>query len=89
MERVKDQEKVSYLVLCKRSIWKFYEWAVVIAPLVLMLSHWYIFYVFSQNNHELLKYSQVNEDMYSLDIFHTILICASYDTSCKLFLQVE
>lgn len=43
------------------SIWKFYEWAVVVAPILLMLSHWYIFYVFSQNNHELLRYSEANE----------------------------
>lgn len=61
MEKVKDQSKVGSLIVCKRSIWKFYEWAVVIAPLILMLSHWYIFYVFSQNNYELLKYSSVNE----------------------------
>lgn len=45
----------------ERRIWKFYEWAVVLAPLALMLSHWYIFYWFSQNTHELMKYSEVNE----------------------------
>lgn len=42
-------------------IWRFYEWAVIIAPIVLMLSHWYVFYVFSQNNQELLQYSASNE----------------------------
>ena len=42
-------------------IWRFYEWAVIIAPIVLMLSHWYVFYVFSQNNQELLQYSSSNE----------------------------
>lgn len=46
---------------CERSIWKFYEVAVVVAPLLLMLSHWYIFWVFSQNNHELMRYSEANE----------------------------
>lgn len=45
----------------EKRIWKFYEWAVVLAPLALMLSHWYIFYGFSQNTHELMKYSEVNE----------------------------
>lgn len=45
----------------ERAIWTFYEWAVIIAPILLMLSHWYIFYVFSQNTHELLHYSVVNE----------------------------
>lgn len=45
----------------ERAIWAFYEWAVVIAPIIVMLSHWYIFYVFSQNPHELLHYSSANE----------------------------
>lgn len=47
--------------LCERTIWKFYEWAVIVAPILLMLSHWYIFYVFSQNSHELMHYSDANE----------------------------
>lgn len=47
--------------LCERSIWHFYEAAVVLAPFLLMLSHWYIFYVFSQNKHELIHYSEANE----------------------------
>lgn len=45
----------------ERRIWKFYEWAVVLAPLLLMLSHWYIFYGFSQNTYELMHYSEENE----------------------------
>lgn len=61
MNKKNDLSKESIAGICKRSIWKFYQWAVVIAPLVLMLSHWYIFYIFSQNNHELLRYSSVNE----------------------------
>ena len=60
MCKVKEKED-SYEAIPKKSIWKFYRWAVVIAPILLMLSHWYIFYVFSQNTHELLKYSSVNE----------------------------
>lgn len=47
--------------LCERRIWKFYEFAVILAPIVIMLSHWYIFYVFSQNTHELMHYSKENE----------------------------
>lgn len=47
--------------VCERRIWKFYEWAVVLAPLTIMLSHWYIFYVFSNNTEELLHYSEANE----------------------------
>ena len=27
--------------LFDRSIWKFYEWGVVLAPVIIMLSHWY------------------------------------------------
>lgn len=45
----------------ERYIWKFYEWAVVLAPIALMLTHWYIFYVFSQNTHEVLSYPDANE----------------------------
>lgn len=29
--------------LFDRCIWKFYEWGVVLAPAIIMLSHWYIF----------------------------------------------
>lgn len=47
--------------LCERKIWKFYEWAVIVAPILIMLSHWYIFYVFSKNTHELMHYSEANE----------------------------
>lgn len=57
---VKKKEGGNVPVLCE-AIWKFYEYAVVIAPIALMLSHWYIFYVFSQNTQELLQYSSVNE----------------------------
>ena len=45
----------------ERTIWIFYQWAAIVAPIVLMFSHWYIFYVFSQNNYELLHYSSANE----------------------------
>lgn len=47
--------------LFDRSIWKFYEWGVVLAPVIIMLSHWYIFYVFSKNTQEVMKYSESNE----------------------------
>lgn len=42
-------------------IWKFYEWGVVLAPVIIMLSHWYIFYVFSKNTQEVMKYPESNE----------------------------
>lgn len=45
----------------ERNIWKFYEWAVVLAPIVIMLSHWCIFYSFSQNTQEVLSYPEANE----------------------------
>lgn len=63
MKRKKKQKKNedNTPTLCERSIWKFYEWAVVLAPMALMLSHWYIFYVFSKNSHELMHYSEANE----------------------------
>ena len=58
----KKKENVGRMpTICERRIWKFYEWGVVFAPLLLMLSHWYIFYVFSQNTYELLNYSSANE----------------------------
>lgn len=60
-ESKEEREKCRKPTVCERRIWKFYEWAVVLAPIMLMLSHWYIFYVFSQNNHELLEYSEANE----------------------------
>lgn len=63
MKIMKEDEKKndsSMPTITERRIWKFYEWAVVLAPLFLMLSHWYIFWVFSQNNYELLHYSEAN-----------------------------
>lgn len=56
-----DNENDGMPTICERRIWKFYEWAVIVAPILLMLSHWYIFYVFSQNTHELMHYSEENE----------------------------
>lgn len=58
---MKSRPKSSAPTLLERKIWSFYECAVVVAPLLLMLSHWYIFYVFSQNKHELMRYSEANE----------------------------
>lgn len=58
----KDKDKVSGMpTASERTIWIFYQWAAIVAPIVLMFSHWYIFYVFSQNNYELLHYSSANE----------------------------
>lgn len=48
-------------VVRENTIWRFYQCAAVIFPILLMLSHWCIFYVFSQNTQELMKYSEQNE----------------------------
>lgn len=62
MSRNKLRKKDSNIpTFNERLIWRFYEWAVVIAPIILMLSHWYVFYIFSQNKQELLHYSASNE----------------------------
>lgn len=62
MSRTKLKKKDSRMpTFNERIIWKFYEWAVIIAPIILMLSHWYVFYIFSQNTQELLQYSAPNE----------------------------
>lgn len=61
MKEDKNNEESGMPTLCERRIWKFYEWAVILAPIVLMVSHWYIFYMFSQNKHELMHYSDENE----------------------------
>ena len=45
----------------EKVIWAFYHWSAIFVPIVIMLSHWYIFYVFSQNNCELMHYSPANE----------------------------
>lgn len=56
-----ESENGGMPTLCERSIWTFYEWAAIIAPIFLMVTHWGIFYVFSQNSHELMHYSDANE----------------------------
>lgn len=76
----------------ERNIWKFYEWAVVFAPIALMLSHWWIFYGFSQNEHEVLRYPAVNEPciawLYSIVYLYVplMILPASYFFKwCNLF----
>lgn len=62
MEKSRNSKKsCGFPTANERAIWSFYEWAVVIAPILVMLSHWYIFYIFSQNPHELFHYSPSNE----------------------------
>mgnify|MGYP004513126569 CR=1 FL=1 len=76
----------------ERNIWTFYEWAVIIAPVVVMFSHWGIFYVFSQNSNELMIYSEPNEIciawMYSIMYLYVplMILPASYFFRwCNLF----
>lgn len=55
-----DSEESGMPTQGERSIWKLYQWCAVIIPLGIMLSHWYIFYVFSLNTHEVLDYPEAN-----------------------------
>ena len=55
-----DSEESSMPTYDERIIWKLYKWGAMVIPLVIMLSHWYIFYVFSQNTHEVLDYPEAN-----------------------------
>lgn len=87
-----DNQQSSQVTLCDRGIWCFYKWGVIVAPLALMFSHWYIFYVFSQNPHELMKYSEANEIciawIYSILYLYVplMLLPASYFfKKCDLF----
>lgn len=61
MKKKEGRHGVDQVTVVDRGIWSFYEWAVIFAPIAIMLSHWYIFYVFSNNPHELMKYSEANE----------------------------
>lgn len=42
-------------------IWTFYKFGVIITPILIMISHWLIFWGFSQNNKEVMKYPEENE----------------------------
>lgn len=55
------ERRMGFPSLFDRSVWKFYEWGVILAPVIIMLSHWYIFYVFSKNTQEVMKYPESNE----------------------------
>lgn len=61
MKKKEGRHGVDQVTVVDRGIWSFYEWAVIFAPIAIMLSHWYIFYVFSNNPHELMRYSEANE----------------------------
>lgn len=60
-DSIEEGEGNNVPTLSERSIWKFYQWAAVIFPVTLMLSHWSIFYVFSQNTQEVMHYPEENE----------------------------
>ena len=55
-----DSEESGMPTQGERSIWTLYKWCAVIIPLGIMLSHWYIFYMFSLNTHEVLTYPKDN-----------------------------
>lgn len=56
-----EEDRHSMPTQGERLIWKLYEWGAILLPLAIMLSHWYIFYVFSLNTHEVLAYPEANE----------------------------
>lgn len=59
---MKENEKVGNMpTIIEKAIWTFYHWSAIFVPIGIMLSHWYIFYVFSQNGYELMHYSPANE----------------------------
>lgn len=76
----------------ERNIWKFYEWAVILAPILVMVSHWCIFFWFSKNTHEVMRYPEVNEPciawLYSIVYLYVplMILPASYFFKwCNLF----
>ena len=93
MERKEDSTKGSGMpTQGERNIWKFYEWAVILAPIALMVSHWYIFFLFSKNTHEVMLYPEVNEPciawLYSIVYLYVpiMILPASYFFKwCNLF----
>lgn len=59
---MKENEEVDNMpTTLEKAIWTLYHWSAIFVPIGIMLSHWYIFYVFSQNNYELMHYSPANE----------------------------
>ena len=62
MMKNKETKKDSSMpTASEKAIWALYHWGAIFVPIGIMLSHWYIFYVFSQNNYELMHYSPANE----------------------------
>lgn len=86
------RKKYSMPTQGERNIWKFYEWAVILCPIAIMLTHWAIFYWFSQNSHEVMRYPAVNEPciawLYSIVYLYVplMILPASYFFKwCSLF----
>lgn len=62
VEFVDDEtERCSLPTQSERIIWKLYEYGAMVLPALIMLGHWYVFYLFSLNTHEVLDYPKVNE----------------------------
>ncbi len=92
MSKGEEQKGSGMPTIGERNIWKFYEWAVILAPIALTLSHWWIFYGFSQNTHEVMNYPAVNEPciawLYSIVYLYVplMILPASYFFKwCNLF----
>lgn len=92
MKKDEDSKGSGMPTQVERYIWKFYEWAAILAPIALMLTHWWIFYGFSLNAHEVLEYPEANEPciawLYSIVFLYVplMLLPANYFFRwCNLF----
>lgn len=61
VEFVEDENKANLPTTSELKIHTFYKWVVMLLPFIVMVSHWVIFYGFSQNSFEVMKYPEANE----------------------------
>lgn len=78
---MQERRNSSMPTASERAIWALYHWGAIFAPICIMLSHWYIFYVFSQNNCELMHYSPANEICIAW-IYNIVLSCTFCIITC-------
>lgn len=61
VEFVDDEKEGEVLAFSERTKGILFKWGAILLSIVIMLSHWYIFYVFSHNTQEVLSYPETNE----------------------------
>lgn len=61
VEFVEDEMEGDVLTFSKRTKGLLCTWGAILLSIVIMLSHWYIFYEFSHNTQEVLYYPESNE----------------------------